>query len=214
MKERPILFSTPMIQAILDGRKRMTRRVVKPQPTWSEPEEMDATTSEGWQTTGHSGRWWCACSAGDERNCPYGVPGDRLWVREAAWYDDEFGGRVFFVDTNEVRFKDGRTGGLTPHPITEESLAVTGSQVKRSGRYMPRWASRITLEVTAVRVERVQDIDEWGVRAEGLRRPDDGPNIVASFRRLWNDINERRGYGWDVNPWVWVVEFRRAGQEK
>lgn len=183
MKERPILFSGEMVRAILEGRKTMTRRVIKPQP---------------------AGEW----AAPGKTACPYGQPGDRLWVRETwrktNWTDEPNRGewRVFWRATEK---EDSRNNGLW-----------------RPSIHMPRWASRILLEVVSVRVERVQDISEEDARAEGvewqnerpcwvnyLDREDWSPTARDSFRTLWDSINAKRGYGWDANPWVWVVEFKK-----
>lgn len=194
MKARPILFSAPMVRAILEGRKTQTRRVVKPQP-------VDPFT----------GRDLSAGARPDSLpHCPYGQPGDHLWVRET-WQPERHNqcerityaadGGVAFVDDSDVprnwrRPKAARTGNITP-------------------LYMPRWASRITLEVTGVRVERLQDITEEDARAEGVEADDIGKvglpcySARQNFERLWESIN---GAGsWAANPWVWVVEFRRVG---
>ena len=169
MTERPILFNGPMVRAILDGRKTMTRRIVK------------AGTRDDWNA------------------CPYGVIGDRLWVRET-WRC--FGGREYEYQQHQpsiiYRADDGPThneGGWRP------------------SIFMPRWASRITLEITGVRVERLQDISEADAEAEGCtgdHRADRDSDAAQEFRSLWNQINGKRA-SWDSNPWVWVVEFRRAG---
>ena len=209
MKERPILFSAPMVRAVLKGSKTQTRRVVKPQPP-----------------AGHNWAGWCVCSTyrADEGKatwaagsmprlldahrvpCPYGMPGDRLWVREA-WralrrfdsmppLDIEWRSMVAYeADTPTGDYRQaphGRMGKLRP-PI-----------------HMPRWASRITLEVTGVRVERLQDISSEDSLAEGIYPTSTGlypGSPRAAYRNLWEEIN---GPGsWDTNPWVWVVEFRR-----
>ena len=214
MKERPILFSAPMIQAILDGRKNMTRRVVKKIYPEKEPSRH--------------------FSPGP---CPHGQPGDRLWVREAwrvgSWREDD--GQI------AVDYKAGpicRTKWLTvPDPdkfndlwegSTQEAEAAYGIKERykwkpgespcrwRPSLFMPRWASRITLEITAVRVERVQDISADDAWAEGFGIYD-LPNApiasyygaVAKFHNTWNSLNLKRGYGWDANPFVWTITFKR-----
>ena len=125
--------------------------------------------------------------------CPYGAPGDRLWVRET-W------------DT------DGKT--IAYRATTPETTTDPEPMRWRPSIHMPRWASRLTLAVTSVRVERVQEITEADARAEGIepQRSDYSGEDSNSlqFRDLWDSINAARGYGWAVNPWVWVVEFERV----
>lgn len=216
MKERPILFSGPMIRAILAGGKTQTRRVVRKQfgPN-AIPAEMCAETAEGWQTLGHSGRWWDDAAGLDEDaiNCPFGVPGDRLWVRETwNWEKNAIGA---------MRDEDG--------PFAYAASPMCGSSIDGKWRpsiHMPRFASRITLEVTGVRVERLQEICEADARAEGAIYgpllpmgfnwagcdPDDSV-MRSRFAVLWHGINAARGFGWDANPWVWVVQFKCIGGE-
>lgn len=214
MKERPILFSAPMVRAILEGRKTQTRRVVKPQldlGLYLDWQEMDAF--EGKARFRRVGPDYPDTEGDDGIVCPYGALGGRLWVRETwaiRWYQG--GWHVYFDADGEHSRRDevgafplgkGRAGRLRP------------------SIHMPRWASRITLEVTGVRVERLQDISEADAIAEGLLRDKDGwrgaPDLpwfaspVAAYRSLWESIN---GAGsWDANPRVWVVEFSRIEQE-
>jgi hypothetical protein len=207
---RPIIFSSPMIRAILDGRKIMTRRVIKPQPTavyYVHPEHPVQVME--WKGT----RWYPASTA-------WGTPqpGDRLWVKET-WCVSGEGFNIFWVrygaDQSERRFE------LIPHP----PMLLAGKW--RPSIFMPRWASRITLEITAVRIERVQDITEEDAKAEGCGEYVGGegpvpesslsvepgywhPNFFRDgFRFLWNSLNAKRGYGWESNCWVWVISFRR-----
>jgi hypothetical protein len=190
--ERPILFSAPMVRAILEGRKTQTRRVFK-------PERMTWTADGRYQTHSmRSGRMVETGSGPFHPNdwlhyCPYGVPGDRLWVRE-----------TWAACGSDVRFRADQR-----HP---DDYPGANFQPWRSPIHMPRWASRITLEVTGVRVERLQDISEADAMAEGAAPvlvPPDGGSAphVEGFRELWESINGAGG--WDANPWVWVVEFRR-----
>lgn len=213
--ERPILFSSEMIRAILDGRKTQTRRVVKPQPLQEH--------NLWWDDDGDPGDGsylGVAVHECDEKGgspeyipCPYGVPGDRLWVRETFQCDPASYERH---DTEKVFYQATMPPGL---------------KHLRPSIFMPRWASRITLEVTGVRVERVQEISEKDAVGEGLYvwQQDEDPDGQYdprthygikigdvwetdprfTFRRLWDSINVKRGFGWDVNPWVWVVEFKR-----
>ncbi len=167
MKEKPILFSAPMVKALLAGTKTMTRRIMKPQPIrygmmW---EWGHAGWSDGIKSV--------PCVPGHSMavNCPYPV-GTRLWVRESGWKDPqpfEIRGeryhRFFFPD-GCVRHENG-TMGTAPHNVSPEVMKVSGLKSTPS-IFMPRWASRITLEVTAVKVERLQDISEQDAAAEGL----------------------------------------------
>lgn len=211
MKERPILFSGPMVRAILEGRKTQTRRVMKPQPSWVADGVMY------WKGTAgmiHSHR------------CPCGVPGDRLWVRESfqPLLREEIGATPA---SSEYDYKTGQ-GYEVSYPATDGvqeyyDLSTDEAFCSRvtPSIYMPRWASRITLEITDVRVQRIQDISEEDCEAEGVSLvPTDCQGecgqtpcgITRSrFIGLWDSINAKRGYGWDKNPWVWVLTFRRVG---
>ncbi len=224
MKERPILFSGAMVRAILAGSKSQTRRVVKPQP----PEWIDQLHGNNFrrrapydlicpETEAKMGFGF----ATDEQmwKCPYGAPGDRLWVRETFSF-------YAFNDDCELKFSDGalRHTGPGAGDIPDAALASYFKLVDRSIRkkgtvsvpsiHMPRWASRILLEVSAVRVERLQDITLADICAEGLAKSIyDFKPVQAGFQQwceLWDSINAKRGHGWKLNPWVWVVEFRRV----
>lgn len=205
MTERPILFSAPMVRAILAGQKTQTRRALRRQFALDAlPVEMPKTAPEGWVVNGHSGIWWCDAAANpdDAIHCPYGVPGDRLWVREAHW---------FFQDQHDP------VTGYTPPVLTTEDVEyrADGESTRHGWRpsiHMPRWASRITLEITGVRVQRLQAIREGDAMDEGAEPilvPPDGGSCphVEGFEQLWKSINGRES--WDANPWVWVVEFKR-----
>jgi hypothetical protein len=191
VKERPILFSGPMVRAILDGTKTQTRRVVKNlNPTFV------ASSPTGEQIA-------------NSARCPYGQPGDRLWVREA------------FIDTR-VPENPARDLGVI---YAADCPPGTPAGVKGGWSpsiHMPRWASRITLELTGVRVQRLQaitaqDAIDEGIPSRGIDR--DGPNIasglvyLSDFETLWDSLNEKRGYGWDTNPWVWALTFKRVESE-
>ncbi|WP_425318520.1 hypothetical protein [Pseudomonas nitroreducens] len=202
MKERPILFSGPMVRAILEGRKTVTRRVMKHQPhedasVTVENYNVAVVDRHGEQQPGPEvfGAWW----SDGERGCvcPYGQPGDRLWVRET--YADA-GCRL----TYKADVDDGA------HCVVKKWTPSI---------HMPRRASRILLEITDVRVERLQDISEEQAIAEGIhfdkRRwfPTDegGPAFVwpqDAFQHLFQSVTG--GDESDANPWVWVVEFERV----
>ena len=210
MKERPILFSSPMVRAILDGRKTQTRRVVKPQP------ESVHDGEPYWHVGGY--RAWQFRGIADLLRigtnnplvCPYGQPGDRLWVRETMEVSYQ-GSAYYAADGAQIGDRD-ELGDLCErygHPYFFNELKGIPSI------HMPRWASRITLEVTGVRVERLLEISESDAQAEGIdlggfRSGFDGiagREHTIEFHSLWESIN---GPGsWDANPWVWVVEFRR-----
>lgn len=206
MKERPILFSTPMVQAILEGRKTMTRRVVKPQSAILSDE---MARSLGIQPPIKQNQ--------PVISCPYGQPGDVLWVRETYHHtsclnlspDDETYGYVYKADNQP--WDDLENWNWKP------------------SIYMPKEAARIWLQITNVRVERLQYISEEDAIAEGiLKEKYDGIDIyyfypcndlrddsyidnpITSFYSLWKSINGQDS--WNANPWVWVVEFKRINK--
>ena len=217
MKERPILFSAPMVRALLDGSKTQTRRVAK---EFAGRDDLDAILKRFPHQDG----------------CPYGHTGDRLWVRETwgvvsnEW--DADGNLVGWAPdrpataVNEMRFGQGYYSGHVIYAADgsyEWAGDDDGGGEPRSAWHpsihMPRAASRILIEVVSVRVERLQDISEADAIAEGLpwqqctdwmgpngSQRDFGPK--DAYRELWEQIN---GAGsWDANPWVWVVEFKRV----
>ncbi|KIA78994.1 hypothetical protein QR66_18395 [Chromobacterium piscinae] len=187
MKERPILFAGEMVRAALAGTKTQTRRIVKGEPDFIRWNPIAINGVAGWEN-----------EHGRPLRCPHGRPGDRLWVREA--------------------FQIVRRGDDWDIPIYRaDDIAGHINSGWKPSIHMPRWASRILLEITDVRVERLQDISEADAVAEGVT-----PAAVQSFsdtglvtrpagfayRDLWEQIN---GAGsWDANPWVWVVEFKRV----
>lgn len=197
-KERPILFSSEMVRAILDGRKTQTRRVMRPQIEADEVYDTGKSffTPDGMTSIrgAYKGRPDCEWF----RKFPYGKARDTLWVRET-WKPSP-GGNVFYR-ADPAFGLDSYEKGWKP------------------SIYMPRWASRITLKVTGVRVERVQSIGQADAKKEGVKPltlsdggwvPVSGSDYVGGFRRLWDSINAKRGHSWDSNPWVWVVEFKQV----
>ncbi len=187
---KPIIFSTPMVQAILDGKKTQTRRVIK----------ID-DAPENWKIS--------IAGTSIVRTEPYDVKlpryaaGDILWVRET-WFENEECLLYKASKYENTKEYHGRNGWV---------------QIKwRPSIFMPRKAARIFLRVTNVRVERLQDISEEDARAEGVNGiprstvlyPND--DYIYPFKQLWNSLNQKRGYGWDTNPWVWVIEFERINK--
>lgn len=194
MKERPILFSSEMVRAILEGRKTQTRRVINDE-YMGVVERVDLGMDDYWH--GFHGRIICF-----HRKCPYGQPGDRLWVRETFWHyglGSELGGRQYYYKCDMD---------------LPAEFQIDHFMKWKPSIFMPRWASRIQLEITNIRVERVQEISEEDAKAEGSiawhdTHPDHGTVYKPEYRLLWDKINAKRGYSWTSNPWVWVVEFRR-----
>lgn len=210
MKERGILFSGRLVRRLLVNAKTQTRRIVKPQPHrvsdhFERLDRIPLRIPDGWQ--------WRSLYASDQHggfaeslawHCPYGRPGDRLWVKEnfrlradqdhqppredwwksGAWYDAD---------------------GVTP------SGCGGGAGKLRPSIFMPRWASRITLEIVRVRVERLQDITPEDVIAEGVDPLECNHNeLVRTFAALWKSVNGPES--WDANPWVWVLTFERVAR--
>jgi len=220
MRERPILFSGPMVLAIMEGRKTQTRRIIKPQPYIEHHDGYDAWRWDHGPKGGYSS--WKASlhpltfmkMACARRPCPYGVVGDRLWVRESfsAWF-----GGYHWYDAKGFRSRSNCTNlfyRATHHMPDDDQRWIPSI-------HMPRWASRLTLEVTDVRVQRLQDITEEEAIAEGCCGDHEwasgaascdskGNLVINQFVELWDSINEKRGHPWSSNSWVRAVEFRRV----
>lgn len=229
MKERPIIMGAESVRAILEGRKTQTRRVVNPKYKQDEFGFNVCTNKK-------TGERWVEKADVDGGDfdtgtrivtCPYGKVGDRLWVREM-W-------RVGMREDPYWRYKgvQYKADELCPENekdelpllVLPEARDMEVSPSWRPSIFMPRWASRITLEITDIRVERVQDITAKDATAEGVGRlfeidvAFDGKftdipfNMeeglaVHQFARLWDSINSKRGYPWESNPWVWVLTFK------
>jgi hypothetical protein len=191
---KPIIFSTDMVKAILEGRKTQTRRVIKPQPKFV-PSSECGSGKDQWEY--HPVYWYAEDGPGRLMNrcCPYGQVGDKLWVRET-FHATDIGHKVHYKvnDNNPTWMK------WTP------------------SIHMPRWASRITLEITEIRLERLQEITEEDAEAEGIRvidntlekiySPPNYPDIHRDiFIGLWDSINGKK-HPWSSNPWVWVISFK------
>ncbi len=190
---RPILFSGPMVRALLDGRKTQTRRALKHQPIDILP------------MPNAPGREWVILEQkapepkGKVVRCRFGKPGDLLWVRETWGVVDDKYHRIAY------RADDGTASARVSEQLEGRRW--------RPSIHMPRSASRITLRITEVRVERLNDISPEDAAAEGWPGPDEQNTIasaypIAWYARLWDQINGPRSY--DANPWVWVVKFERA----
>jgi len=206
MKEHPILFSAPMVRAILEGRKTQTRRVIKPQPerdcgeiygpeTYS-PLVVDKNGEElpGPDIFGIYTEDWGL-------KFPYGQPGDHLWVKETY----KLAGSMYYRADGEP---------------SREDLELYPNWKWKPSIFMPRVFSRILLEIVSIRVQRVQEIslDLSDVIAEGIEAKwfdqhhvqiHSPIQIMDDYRSLWDSINMMRGFGWEANPWVWVIEFKR-----
>jgi hypothetical protein len=216
MKTRPIIFSGPMVRAILDGKKTQTRRVMKPQPNpiTKGPADSKIIYTSGWFEGGDVPDYVL-------KRCPFGVPGERLLVREqhqimvadsAMKYGE--------IDYDEIDYKTGK-GLRVVYCATDEIEEFYNedqerdSSATRPSIFMPRWASRIALEITGVRVERVQDISDEDILFEGFKMNNQAVFSLGykpAFKRLWDSINSKRGFGWDANPWIWVIEFKRVSK--
>ncbi len=211
MKYRPILMSTEMVKAIAGSRKTQTRRTrgldvvnrsldFANQP--NSPDEYELIGIDGGVAyfARHAGQWeGVNIGVVYEAKFPYGQVGDRLWVKETWTTDWHTVGNDYEPD---VVYK----ASPPPDYVTVERW--------RPSIYMPRWASRITLETTGIRAERVQDISEEDIIAEGIK--DSGLGVVdllLSYAVLWDSINAKRGYSWESNPWVWVIEFKIVEEE-
>lgn len=209
MTERPILFSAPMVRALLAGTKTQTRRVLKAEPPPGAQRVIRPFQDERlqWAATDPHDMEQGQLVLGEAPRCPYGKPGDRLWVREAF-----SGARAY--ETHGYALKD--YGNKLWYWADGNPRSGDWTKPKPS-IHMPRALSRITLEVTGVRVERLNDISEADAEAEGVRefaRSGCSPEAqswpaIDLYELLWQSIN---GPGsWDANPWVWVVEFKRCG---
>jgi hypothetical protein len=201
--ERPIIFSGSMVRAILENRKTQTRRVIKPQPFLQRSKDGDGSwwfldrSESGYGPTNSAWRegeppYWTYC--------PYGKPGDRLWVRET--FVTAGGNQIRYAATDDI------------HELRKKKPAM----------HMPRSYSRITLEIIKVRMERLQEISEEDAEAEGVavdhRRCTNGKHqhgsAAVEYRSLWDSINAKREggkYAWDKNSWVWVIEFRQVNRK-
>lgn len=193
-KDRPILFSAPMVRALLDGSKTQTRRVFKAKNGGVWPHKNDIPGMRQIM-----------------RNCPYGQPGDRLWVRET-FADLQGTGIEHRPISSGPLQRYAFAADTKPGSHGDEARKEFGVKWKPS-IFMPRTASRITLDITGVRVERLQDISEADAAAEGVsakHTADAHYTAREAYAVLWGQING--GGSWHLNPWVWVIEFKKASQ--
>lgn len=242
MNEKPILFSDNMVRAVLNGRKTQTRRVIRLHPRShiydGKVENSDAIfriTSED-KVSGK-----CKMIDNYRIPCPHGGIGDRLWVRETWKISSHMEGEPVEFQyrsdgtileensdfTDCLKYEDwyDKMCERSTHELEQLGLEPDewGMYYWKRGEsplkwipsiFMPRWASRINLEITNIRVERVQEISIDDIYAEGCKSiscsDEDASELYEWFSELWNSINKKRGYGWDDNPWVWVIEFKRT----
>lgn len=246
VRERPIIFSGPMVRAILDGAKTQTRRTFKPQPELAimdrkGTEALQAARVGGLLPNGDQPKWrwrgtfWMPWPSTIVRCCPYGDCGNRLWVRET-WQevDDEYGSPLMAYRAGGYRMIGATNSRHNPIYSSFDGEAGEFEQPEkwRSPIYMPRWASRLTLEITNVRVQRLQEISEEDAISEGVldwAESCDKPgmwdglsqegrigilrskigSLVTAYSYLWDEINEKRA-PWSSNPWVWAITFKRV----
>jgi hypothetical protein len=246
MKERPILFSGPMIKALLAGTKTQTRRIVKwkVRPESSSLNFNAASLSCGFYCTGVPSSGFVLRSRGagscwNDRtfpiHCPHGILGDRLWVKEAwrvgkphdqrtaleIWDHLKESGQGVTVLYDAGGWRSRAPFERLEQKYTDDERMPSWAGRKRSSMFMPRWASRINLEITDVRVERVQDISGEDARAEGeyvfngeeliYAETQEQKNTVykRNYRFLWDSINGKK-HPWSQNDWVWVISFERV----
>ena len=214
MRKRPIIMGYESVRAILEERKTQSRRVIKPQPKFIDSLNVPFKTDDA--------------NPKGIINCPYGKVGDRLWVRETWGVGCRPDPNSGWVDGIEYKADESYLDDIESLPlrvIDDQDLEKYQRDGWNSPIFMPRWASRITLEITDIRVERVQDITEEDAILEGISRdfayecngwvpsytdPDSGgyADYIAAYRTLWDYLNAKRGYPWESNPWVWVVSFK------
>ena len=224
MSTKPILFNSEMVRAILDGRKTQTRREVKARKGWpidfvGGAGDINDPSCWGFENPEY-GEWFFLEPDGHGHKIPnpYGEVGDLLWVRETWKEGFTYGGEypaVFYRATGDgyIGSEDyppsdvsaGKFGVAKPGPYCSAPHVIKW----KPSIHMPRWASRLTLEITNVRVERLQDISKSDAEAEGFKLPPaEGQGFAigarTNFRHTWQSIYQN----WDANPWVWVIEFK------
>ncbi|MFW3997327.1 hypothetical protein ACKLME_10990 [Klebsiella pneumoniae] len=210
MSERGMIFNAEMVRALLDGRKTQTRRPIKwKQTRFTEIGEREDGSKWPWsEDAEHACDFW--------HPCPFGAVGDRIWVRETFCTvdDTQYGGGKWVDYRATPKFEASHPAGWDCAPNDAEALKW------RPSIHMPRWASRILLEITDVRVERLNAISQEDAQAEGMELtgwrptysdPDSGGEVLTpydNFAQLWESIYGEES--WKANPWVWVIEFKRV----
>lgn len=187
MKERGFPFKAEMVRAILNGSKTQARWPIEPQPSDVIGESMQLDYMGAFPRKGGQPMY----------KSPFGVPGDQIWVRERCYLPPERFQNIGVQYPADVSEKDLQEAKRTLLPLGWKSRPSTN---------MPRWASRIDLLVKKIWVERVRDISETNARLEGVARM---ASYVTGFAEFWDSIYAAKGFGWDANPWVWVIEFER-----
>lgn len=211
MKASPILFSGPMVRAILAGQKTQTRRAMKSQPIIRGDNDMPRITQQNLCTKPENwGRWQMGHEdAGSYAHfdCPYGKPGSLLWVRETFVIesDAEYHGdnmpkdkRPILRENERNLIPHYRATEPEPHIVEYDAMDSDDDRTRwKPSIFMPKWASRLTLEITNVRVEQLHDISPADITAEGC-------HVNLKFSEIWEALNGN----WASNPWVWVIEFK------
>ncbi|WP_330983651.1 MULTISPECIES: morphogenetic protein [Enterobacterales] len=206
MKERGMIFNGEMVRALLSGQKTQTRRIMKNQPAGDHPDTPVSVRciDDGFQWHGWHGE-------STVFPCPFGKAGDRIWVRET------FQGPLFDYDKMDAYLKDSTPfekpefcqyaadGGPRPEYQDMDDNIRYGW---KPAIHMPRWASRLLLEITEVRVERLRSMSQDDARAEGVIAASGPMEAGLAFRELWDSIYGEES--WKANPWVWVIEFKRV----
>lgn len=224
MKETSIIFLGQSVRATLEKLKKQTRRTAGLRQVNKNPND--------WELLGFAPEAGIAKFRNIidsnilEIRCPYGVPGDKLWVKETFVLENTFGysnSVILPTDRPFKRMKDTdddyyyliphyRATEPEPHIVPDDRENDWDDRTRwSSSLFMPKWVTRIWLEITGVRLERVQDMTELDAIDEGcpaISCDEDMSEVLEWYEDLWNSLNVKRGYGWDVNPWVWVILFK------
>lgn len=215
MKERPIIFNTQMVKAILEGRKTQTRRVIVlcgKAYKFMREHGYDSIQHDEVIYPDGGGNWigWDkdipglaeftkeAYPNGEGFKCPYGQVGEKLWVRETLYRNPYFSEAGYVADNSAVMVNQTLGDALNWRWKSDTLPAI----------FMPKEATRITLDITEIRVERLQEITDTDAVKEGIANGAYAVSPIRSFQKLWDSLNEKQGYRWKINPWVWVISFR------